>query len=103
MTVSEEFRARLAVWCRERVPPGERDRRRLGWVISGDEVRINVREAPAFPELSVRWTTTPLARLRYRDPRPGMWSLYRPAGENGWERFGEPAVDPFTLLDDVAR
>jgi hypothetical protein len=48
-------------------------------------------------------TTTPLARLRYRDPRPGMWSLYRPAGENGWERFGEPAVDPFTLLDDVAR
>jgi len=103
VVVPEEFRSRLAVWCREHVPPAERGHRRLGWAISGDEVRISAREAPTFPELSSAWTTTPLARLRYRDPGPGLWTLYRPAGEDRWEPFGRPAEDPFALLDDVTR
>lgn len=101
MAVSEDFPERLAAWCREHVPVAEREHRRLGWAINGDDVQISAREAPAFPELSAAWTTTPLARLRQHDPQPGQWSLYRPTGEDGWERFGEPAGDPFELLDRV--
>lgn len=104
MAVPEEFRATLARWCRERVPAAERDRSRLGWAINGDEVRISERRAPAYPELSGAWTATPVARLRYRDPGPGLWSLYRPAGEpDTWQRFGEPGSDPFALLDRATR
>lgn len=100
MAVPEEFRTRLASWCRERVPAAERAHRRLGWSIHADEVRINDRRAPAYPELSTAWTSTPLARLRYRDPAPGMWSIYCPGADpDTWRRYGEPARDPFDLLD----
>jgi len=104
MAVPEEFRSRLALWCREAVPGAERDRRRLGWAIHGDEVRISARRAPSYPELSGAWTSTPVAKLCYRDPGPGLWSLYRPAARrDGWERFGEPASDAFALLDRATR
>lgn len=104
MTVPEEFRARLARWCREKVPAAERGHRRLGWAIHGDEARINERRAPAYPELTAAWTSTPVARLCYRDPGPGLWSLYRPGREPDlWERFGEPGHDPFALLERATR
>lgn len=104
MVVSDQFRVRLAAWCRDHVPAAERERRRLGWAIHGDEVRIVNRQAPTFPELSTAWTSTPLAQLRYRDPGPGLWSIYRPGSEpETWERYGEPAGDPFELLDRATR
>lgn len=104
MAVPEQFRTRLALWCRERVPTAEQERRRLGWAIHGDEVRISARQAPTYPGLSTAWTSTPLARLRYRDPEPGLWTIYRPGAEpDSWQRFGEPAGDPFELLDRATR
>ncbi|MGQ0575144.1 MAG: DUF3024 domain-containing protein [Pseudonocardia sp.] len=104
MAVPEEFRARLALWCREAVPAAEQDFRRLGWAIHDDEVRITDRRAPGYPELTTAWTSTPVARLRYRDPGPGMWSLYRPGRDpDTWERFGEPGRDPFVLLAGATR
>lgn len=104
VAVPEEFRARLATWCREIVPADQRAHRRLGWAIHGDEVRLTERRAPEYPELAGAWSSTPLAQLRYRDPAPGMWSLYRPGREpDTWERFGEPGRDPFVLLKHATR
>lgn len=104
MSVPEEFPARLARWCREVVPAAERTHRRLGWAVHEDEVRITDRRAPEFPELAAAWTSVPVARLCYRDPGPGLWTLYRPGGEPDlWERFGAPASDPFVLLERATR
>ncbi|MGE3287812.1 MAG: hypothetical protein AB7J32_17195 [Pseudonocardia sp.] len=104
MSVPEEFPQRLASWCREAVPAAERAHRRLGWAIHDDEVRITDRRAPEYPELAAAWTSTPVARLRYRDPGPGLWTLYRPGPEpERWERFGAPGGDPFALLEGATR
>jgi hypothetical protein len=103
VAVPEEFPARLARWCREKVPADERAWRRLGWAIHDDEVRITERQAPEYPELASAWTSTAVARLRYRDPSPGMWSLYRPGPDpDSWERFATDH-DPFALLERATR
>ena len=67
-------------------------------------MRITDRRAPEYPELAAAWTSTPVALLRYRDPGPGLWSLYRPGPEpERWERFGTPDSDPFALLAGATR
>ena len=69
-----------------------------------DEVRLTERRAPEFPELTSAWSITPLAKLRYGMPGPGLWTIYRPGAEPGtWERFGTPSRDPFELLARAAR
>lgn len=104
VSVPDEFPQRLAAWCREVVPADERAHRRLGWAIHEDVVRLADRRAPEYPELAAAWTSTPVARLRYRDPGPGMWTLYRPAADpERWERFGPPGEDPFELLERATR
>lgn len=86
------------------VPADERVYRRIGWAVHEDEVRLTERRAPEFPELTSAWSITPLAKLRYGMPGPGLWTIYRPGAEPGtWERFGTPSRDPFELLARAAR
>lgn len=86
------------------VPADERAYRRIGWAVHEDEVRLTERRAPEFPELTTAWSITPLAKLRYGMPGPGLWTIYRPGAEPGtWERFGTPSRDPFELLARAAR
>lgn len=100
MVVAEEVRHRLSRWCAARIPDAEREQRRIGYTIQGAEITIVDRRPPAFPELGAEWSTTPLAQLRADDPDPGVWSLYRPVGEDGWER-ATAGDDPLALLDAV--
>jgi hypothetical protein len=100
MSVSEEIRSRLSRWCADRVPDAERDHRQVGYTISGAEVIIHDRRAPAYPELDAAWPSVALARLRHDDPEPGRWALYRPVGSDGWRRAAD-GDDPLALLDLV--
>ena len=97
MAVSEEIRTRLSGWCATRVPEAEREQRRIGYTIHGDEVTIVDRRAPACPELGHAWSATPLARLRRR---ADAWLLDRPVGTHDW-RCDADGSDPIALLDRV--
>ena len=99
MSVPEETRVRLSRWCTARISATERRQRQIGYTIHGDDVTIVDRRAPTFPELGSAWSTTPLARLR-GDPESGSWSLYRPAGEDRWQRVAT-GTDPVALLEQV--
>lgn len=100
MTVPEQIRVRLSRWCAARVPESERGQWKIGYTSQDREITIIDRRPPAFPELDAEWSSTPLARLRLDDPEPGVWSLYRQAGDGGWQRESSGA-DPLALLDDV--
>jgi hypothetical protein len=100
--VPEEIRSRLSRWCADRVPNAERDRRQVGYTINGNEITIQDRAAPTYPELDASWATVPVARLRHGDPEPGRWALYRPVGTDGWQRTAD-GDDPLALLDLVTR
>jgi hypothetical protein len=101
MSVPEEVRHRLSLWCADRVPERERDQRQVGYTIQGDEITIHDRRAPVYPELDAAWPAVAVARLRNDDPAPGRWTLYRPAGAEDWERAGD-GDDPVDLLDLLA-
>jgi hypothetical protein len=96
--VPEETRHQLSQWCTAQVPEAERAQRRIGYTIQGDDVTIVDRRAPTYPELHTAWSATPVARLRPDDPQGGSWSLYRPIGDDGWQRVSS-GVDPLALLD----
>jgi hypothetical protein len=98
--VPEEVRHRLSLWCADRVPDGEREQRRVGYTIQGNEVTIHDRRPPMYPELDAAWPAVVVARLRRDDPTPGRWTLYRPAGDV-WQRAAD-GDDPLTLLDLLA-
>lgn len=100
MVVPEEIPRRLSRWCAARIPDVEREQRQIGYTIQGDEVTIVDRRSPAFPELGAEWSATPIAQLRVDDPDPGVWSLYRPVGGDGWRR-ATTGEDPLALLDAV--
>jgi hypothetical protein len=100
VAVPEEIRHRLSQWCTARIPAAERRDRQIGYTISGDEVTIVDRRAPTYPELRTAWTTTPVARLCAGDPEEGSWTLYRPVGDEGWERVST-GTDPLALLEQV--
>lgn len=99
MAVPEEIRLRLSRWCAERIPEPEREHRRIGYTITGDDVTISDRRAPRFPELGAEWTSTPLARL-HRNEATGGWTLLRASGDGGWRTDGT-GDDPITLLEQV--
>lgn len=100
MSVSEELRHRLSLWCAQRIPEAERRRRQIGYSVEGAEVTILDRRPPAYPELDAEWTTTPLALL-HADDR-GRWTLSRPRADGGWAPR-EVGPDPIALLDRVAQ
>jgi hypothetical protein len=101
MSVTEEIRHRLSQWCAARVPAAERDHHQVGYSIQGDEITVHDRRAPTFPELDASWPSIAVARLRGDDPGPGRWTLYRPVGDDGWQRAAD-GDDPLTLLDVIA-
>lgn len=101
MTLPEEVRHRLSMWCADRVPDGDRERRQVGYTIQGNEITIHDRRPPTYPELGASWPSVTVARLRHDDPEPGRWTLYRPTGPDDWERAADGA-DPVTLLDLLA-
>ena len=101
MTVPEEVRHQLSVWCADRVPDGEREQHQIGYTIQGDEITIHDRRPPTYPELGASWPAVAVARLRYEDPERGRWTLYRPDGSDGWARAAD-GDDPLTLLDLAA-
>ena len=101
MTVPEEVRHRLSLWCADRVPEGERDQRQVGYTIQGDEVAVHDRRPPTYPELDASWPSVAVARLRHDDPKPGRWTLYEPTGSNGWARAAD-GEDPLALLELLA-
>jgi hypothetical protein len=101
MTVPEDVRHRLSVWCADRVPEGEREQRQVGYTIQGNEVTIHDRRPPTYPELDASWPSVVVARLRHDDPSPGRWTLYEPAGADDWERAAD-GDDPVSLLDLLA-
>lgn len=96
MSVSEEVRHRLSLWCAQRIPDAERERRQIGYLVDGAEITIVDRRAPRYPELDAEWTSTPLARLC--SSTGGRWSLYRPGAHGGWDRQDD-GPDPIALLD----
>lgn len=100
MSVTEEIRGRLSAWCTARIPDAERRTRQIGYTTQGDEITIIDRRAPSYPELGTAWSTTALALVRNDDPQPGAWTLYRPSGDDGWERVATGA-DPLALLEQV--
>jgi hypothetical protein len=101
MTVPEDVRHRLSLWCADRVPETERVQRQVGYTIQGNEVTIHDRRPPTYPELDASWPSVAVARLRRDDPTPGRWTLYQPAGTDDWERAAD-GDDPVTLLDLLA-
>lgn len=96
MSVSEEVRHRLSLWCAQRIPETEREGRQIGYSVDGAEVTIVDRRAPLYPELDAEWTSTPLARLHAADD--GRWRLYRPRAGGGWDPQDD-GPDPIALLD----
>lgn len=98
MTLPEETRRRLAAWCADRVRAAGRARHQVAYTVHEDVVTLLDRRPPEFPELGAAWSRRRLAQLRGGDPGPGLWSLYRPVGEDGWERSGSPDDDPIALL-----
>ena len=97
MVVPEEIRHRLSQWCTARIPDEERRQRQIGYTISGDEVTILDRRAPSYPELDTAWSSTAVALLRAEN---AAWTLYRPVGDDGWEKEAS-GPDPLALLDDA--
>lgn len=98
MSVPEEIRHRLSLWCAERIPESERARRQIAYTVDGRHVTIVDRRAPAHPGLGAEWSTAPLARLHTEGT--GRWSLHRPAGDGRWVAHADGA-DPIALLDAV--
>jgi hypothetical protein len=98
VAVPEETRHQLSLWCSAQVPPEDRSHHRIAYTINGDDVTIVDRRAPTYPELQTAWSATPVARLRIGDPVGGSWSLYRPDGDDGWQRVAS-GPDPLALLD----
>ena len=101
MTVPEDVRHRLSLWCADRVPEDEREQRQVGYTIQGNEVTIHDRRPPTYPELDASWPGVAVARLRHDDPAPGRWTLYLSTGPDDWERTAD-GDDPVTLLDQLA-
>lgn len=102
MALPEDTRHRLSQWCAARVPGAERGRRRVAYTTHGDEITISERRAPRFPELGSAWASHPMIRLRLDRPGTGRWIAFRPSGDDGdWQRVGESAGDPITLLERV--
>lgn len=99
MSVSEEIRHRLSVWCAARIPEAERARRQIAYTVDGAHVTIVDRRAPTRGGSDAGWSSTPLARL---DADGGhRWSLLRPVGDGGWAPHAD-GDDPIALLDTVA-
>lgn len=98
MSVPEQVRHELSRWCADRLPPAERERRRIGYTIQGSDVTILDRRAPTFPELGGGWTSTPLARLQFDED--GRWTLLRPGGRGEWD-VEDAGPDPLVLLERV--
>lgn len=99
MSVPEEIRHRLSVWCAERIPETERAGRQIAYVVDGAHVTIVDRRAPARDGADAGWSSTPLARLH--DEGAGRWSLLRPVGDDRWIPHAD-GDDPIALLDTVA-
>lgn len=67
--------ARVARWCRERVPEAALHQVRVECEVAPTSVTIVERRAPWREDLGPEWTRLPVARLRY--PRTtGEWSLH---------------------------
>jgi hypothetical protein len=97
MSVSEDIRHRLSLWCAARIPDAERAHRQIAYTVEGGHVTIVDRRAPTRPELGTEWSSTPLARLH--TDGDGRWTLHRPAAGR-WVRHADGA-DPIALLDAV--
>ncbi len=100
MAVPEETRHLLSRWCADRVPHREREHRQISYMIQGEEITIQDRRPPVYPELDTAWSTTPIARLRLEDRESGRWALYRRArGNDAWLRDEKPGANPLDLLE----
>jgi hypothetical protein len=98
MAVPEEIRTLLSQWCAAAVPDAEREQRQIGYTTQGDDVTILDRRPPAYPELGVEWSATPVALLHLEDD--GGWVLYRATADGGW-RQETAGPDPIALLEQV--
>lgn len=102
MAVPKEYQALLSRWCADRVPRHARATLQIGYTIRDDQVVINERHPPTFPELNWAWTSRPVAQLRYNDPEQGLWRIYQRIAD-GWKRYDHPpATMPEPLLDEIA-
>jgi hypothetical protein len=98
MAVPQEYQDLFVRWCAEQVPARLKDRLQVAYSIHGDQVTISERRPPPFPELDAAWTAAPVAQLRYNEPEKGLWRLYRPEGEDGWEQYDHP---PSTSVESL--
>lgn len=98
MSVPEQIRHQLSVWCAGRIPDSERAHRQIAYTVDGGDVTIVDRRAPTQLRQAAEWSSTPLARLH--TDGTGRWTLYRAAGDDRWARHAD-GDDPIALLDAV--
>lgn len=67
--------ARVARWCRARVPARVRDQVRVEAHVSGRHVTIVECRPPWREDMGAQWSQSPIARLRFTKAT-GMWSLF---------------------------
>lgn len=89
MPLSEFERERIerlfGEYCRGKVPPDVRDKIRIEYKITGNEVKL-FECRPRFDDHSV-WTQLPVARFE-KDEKRNTWLLYCADRNSKWHLFG---------------
>lgn len=101
MPTPKEYQALFSRWCADRVPKQARAHQQVGYLIQGNLVTFVRRRPPSFPELTLAWSSDPIAQLRYNDPQQDQWRIYQRV--NGrWEPYDHPPADsPEPLLAEI--